>query len=171
LGRNVLGSFWQHEADDDALSRKDQTGQMVGIFGSVLVLLYFVSLWMGDAGFYTSQFSDVDAVVLFIPILLGIFPAFIRMVFMRQNPSRPFDVLNAALFVLSAIYFLNDFHFDMSHFSYPFPESLRFLVDWIDEGWARIVLVVGIFGGTIGSIWIAITYVKVRQILKNGRSP
>lgn len=162
----MLESLWRKEADDDPLSMEDQAGQLVGVLGSMLVLFYLIALWMGDVGFYTDEFSGTDAAVLFIPVVLGIFPAFVRIVLMRQNPARPLDALNTALFVLSAIYFLGNFHFDMSQFSYPLPEALRFLVDWIDEGWARMLLIVGIFGGTVGCVWISVTYVKVRQILR-----
>lgn len=60
-------------------------------------------------------------------MIVGMAPSLIRLIGGRKNPSRPFDVLGTMLFVLSAGYFLCNFHFDMTYFPQPLPESLRFL--------------------------------------------
>lgn len=165
----MLGSTWKNEADTDHLKGSERTSQLAGFIGPLVVVTYLVLLWTGETGFYTSKFSGVDAVVLFVPILVGMAPSLVRLIEGRKNVSRPYDVLGTMLFVLSAVYFLCNFHFDMTSFSEPLPESLRFLLDWLDGGWARIILVVGMFGGVIGVFWTALTYINVRELLARGK--
>jgi len=165
----MLESTWKKEADTDRLKDSDRLSQLAGFIGPLIIVIYLVLLWTGDTGFYTSEFSGLDAVVLFVPIIVGMAPSLIRLIGGRKNLSRPFDVLGTMLFVLSAVYFLCNFHFDMAYFPEPLPGSLRFLVDWLDEGWARLILLVGIFGGAIGVFWTALTYFSVKELLARGK--
>ncbi len=161
----MLESTWRHEADSDVLKKGERIGQIVGVVMTVLVALFLLSHWTGDTGFYTSEFNGWDALVLFAPLLYGIVPSSYRALIGRKNVVRPVDILGMMLFVISAAYFLCSFHFDMQFFADPLPEWLRFIIDWIDEGWAKLFLALGIIGGTAGIGWTILAYLKVKELL------
>jgi hypothetical protein len=75
------------------------------------------------------------------------------------------------LFVLSSAYFLCAFPFDMAFFAVPLPESLQFLIDWVSEDIAKVVLMIGIIGGVFGIGWTSLTYFKVKEILEHRTAP
>lgn len=137
----------------------------MGVILTLVVVSFLALHWAGDTGFYTSEFTELEALILLVPIFYGVLPNLLRAIIGRKNVVRPFDALGVLLFVLSALYFLSNFHFDMAHFADPLPGALRSLIDWIDEGWARIFLVIGVLGGAIGLFWTLAAYTKVRDLL------
>ena len=161
----MLESTWLNEANKDVLNNGERIGQIAGVIVTILVASFLLSHWTGDTGFYTAEFNEWDALVLFVPLLYGIVPSSYRALVGRKNVVRPVDALGMVLFVISATYFLSAFHFDMQFFADPLPEWLRFIIDWIDEGWARLFLVLGIIGGTAGIVWTTVSYIKVKELL------
>jgi len=163
----MLESNWRKEANNDVLRSGDRIGQIIGVIVTFLVAGFLLSHWTGDTGFYTSDFNEWDAFILFGPLLFGIVPNAFRVVIGRKNMVRPLDAFGTIIFALSALYFLSNFHFDMQFFAEPLPDWLRFVIDWIDEGWARFFLIIGAVGGSIATVWNIVTYVKVRELLKS----
>ncbi|HNU35455.1 MAG TPA: hypothetical protein PKJ15_02555, partial [Methanomassiliicoccales archaeon] len=117
-----------------------------------------------------SEFGQLDALVLFGPLIFGVLPPLVRTLRGRKNVSRPWDIFGSMLFVLSSAYFLCAFPFDMAFFALPLPEGLRFLVDWVTEDFAKVVLAIGIVGGAFGIGWTTLTYFKVKEILEHRAS-
>ncbi|OPX61053.1 MAG: hypothetical protein A4E29_00976 [Methanomassiliicoccales archaeon PtaB.Bin134] len=165
-GRTLFESNWKREAKNDRLKQGERAGQLAGVILSIIVFIFLLVHWADDTGFYSSEFNEMDATVLFGPLLFGMVPSAFRFLVGRKNPSRPLDVVVSVLFVISAIYFLNYFHFNMEFFADPLPGSLEFLLDWMTEGIARIFLIIGVIGGTFSVVWTALTYVKVKEILE-----
>ncbi len=162
----MFESNWKREAKNDRLKQGERAGQLAGVILSIIVFIFLLVHWADDTGFYSSEFNEMDATVLFGPLLFGMVPSAFRFLVGRKNPSRPLDVVVSVLFVISAIYFLNYFHFNMEFFADPLPGSLEFLLDWMTEGIARIFLIIGVIGGTFSVVWTALTYVKVKEILE-----
>jgi hypothetical protein len=160
-----MGPDWSKEVDRDVLRSADRIVQLVGVILTLVVISFLALHWTGDTGFYTSEFTEPEALILLVPLLYGALPNLIRVIVGRKNVVRPLDALGILFFLLSALYFLSNFHFDMTHFADPLPGVLRFLIDWIDEGWARILLVIGVLGGTFGLFWTLLTYIRVRELL------
>ena len=165
-----MGSTWRKEAEKDRLNEAERAMQLISWVFTAIAAWFLLSHWTEDTGFFTSEFGQLDALVLFGPLLFGLLPPLVRTLRGRKNISRPWDILGSMLFVLSSAYFLCAFPFDMAFFAVPLPEGMRFLIDWVTEDIAKVVLVIGIVGGVLGIAWTTLTYFKVKEILEHRSS-
>ncbi|HQN75295.1 MAG TPA: hypothetical protein PLR51_04320 [Methanomassiliicoccales archaeon] len=163
----MLESAWKKEAEKDKLNDAERALQLVSWIFTAIAAWFLLAHWTGDTGFYTSEFGQLDALVLFGPLLFGLLPPLVRTLRGRKSVSRPWDIFGSLLFVLSSAYFLCAFPFDMGFFAVPLPEGMRSLVDWVTEDIAKVVLAIGAVGGTFGIGWTTLTYFKVKEILEN----
>jgi hypothetical protein len=163
----MLESTWNKEAEKDKLKDAERASQLVSWIFTAIAAWFLLAHWTEDTGFYTSEFDQLDALVLFGPLLFGLLPPVVRTLRGRKNIARPWDIASTMLFVLSSAYFLCQFHFDMTFFAVPLPEGMRFLIDWVTEDIAKVVLVIGVIGGVIGIGWTTLTYLKVKEILEH----
>ena len=166
----MMGSTWRKEAEKDRLNEAERAMQLISWVFTAIAAWFLLSHWTEDTGFFTSEFGQLDALVLFGPLLFGLLPPLVRTLRGRKNISRPWDILGSMLFVLSSAYFLCAFPFDMAFFAVPLPEGMRFLIDWVTEDIAKVVLVIGIVGGVLGIAWTTLTYFKVKEILEHRSS-
>lgn len=167
----MLESTWKKEAEKDKLNDAERAMQLVGWVFTAIAAWFLLTHWTEDTGFYTTEFGRLDAVLLFGPLLFGVLPPLVRTLRGRKNLARPWDIVSSVLFVLSSAYFLCVFPFDMAFFAVPLPESLQFLIDWVSEDFAKLILVIGAIGGTFGIGWTTLTYFKVREILEHRATP
>lgn len=163
----MLESTWKKEAEKDKLKDAERASQLVSWIFTAIAAWFLLAHWTEDTGFYTSEFDQLDAVLLFGPLLFGVLPPLVRTLRGRKNVARPWDIVGSMLFVLSSAYFLCAFPFDMAFFAVPLPEGMRFLIDWVTEDIAKVVLVIGVIGGIFGIGWTTLTYFKVREILEH----
>lgn len=161
----MLESTWKREAENDRFKSGEKAGFVASIIMTAVVAVFFIAHWTGDTGFFTSEFNDLDAAVFVMAFFFSLLPALIKLVIGAKNRARPYDVISTLYFIVATIYFLYNFHFDMSVVAEPLPEAIRFLIDWLDEGWVRIFLVLGAIGGFISLAWNTLTYLKVKEIL------
>jgi len=166
----MLEPTWKKEAEKDKLNDAERASQLVSWIFTAIAAWFLLAHWTEDTGFYTSEFGQLDALVLFGPLIFGVLPPLVRTLRGRKNVSRPWDIFGSMLFVLSSAYFLCAFPFDMAFFALPLPEGLRFLVDWVTEDFAKVVLAIGIVGGAFGIGWTTLTYFKVKEILEHRAS-
>ncbi|KAF5054212.1 hypothetical protein DSECCO2_390550 [anaerobic digester metagenome] len=165
-----MGSTWRKEAEKDRLNEAERAMQLISWVFTAIAAWFLLSHWTEDTGFFTSEFGQLDALVLFGPLLFGLLPPLVRTLRGRKNISRPWDIVGSMLFVLSSAYFLCVFPFDMAFFAVPLPDGMRFLIDWVTEDIAKVVLVIGIVGGVLGIAWTTLTYFKVKEILEHRSS-
>jgi hypothetical protein len=161
----MFESTWKREADNDRLKTGDKTGFVASMIMTTIVAIFFFAHWTGDTGFFISEFNDLDAVIFVIAFFFSLLPVVMKLALGVKNRARPYDLISTLFFIVASIYFLCNFHFDMSVVAEPLPEGLRFLIDWLDEGWARIFLILGLLGGFISLAWTTLTYLQVKEIL------
>jgi hypothetical protein len=63
------------------------------------------------------------------------------------------------------VWFFVVFPFDFSHFADPLPRFLEFLLQWVSDYVARILMVLGIIGSAAMAAYNAVLYVFVRREL------
>jgi hypothetical protein len=154
----------EKETKKDNLKNSDRFGQMIGIIGIVIVIVFFTYHLTKSTGFFTSAFVDFDAALFFGINIFGIFPQFIRLVMNRKTPSRPFDIINSVLLFVALIYFVAKFPFDFSHFADPLPASLEFLFNWVSNGLASALMVSGILGMLFALPYQTLLYLAIRKL-------
>jgi len=154
----------EKEAKKDTLKNSDRFGQIIGIIGVVIVIVFFTYHLTKSTGFFTSTFGAFDAALFFGINIFGIFPQFIRLVTNRKTLSRPFDIINSALLFVALIYFVAKFPFDFSHFADPLPASLEFLLNWVSNGLASALMVLGILGMLFALPYQTLLYMAIRKL-------
>jgi cytochrome bd-type quinol oxidase subunit 2 len=160
-----FGKQARKEVKKDVLKRSDRIGQVIGIVGVPIVIIFFYFHLTSSSGFFTSTFGAFDAALFFGINAIGIVPAVIRLVKGRKSPARFFDIINTALMLITMVYFLSKFPFDFSHLADPLPASWEFLLNWISNGLANALMVLGILGMLFALPYQTLLYMAIRKLL------
>ncbi len=126
---------------------------------SVLLVLYFIAHQTQSTGFFTAEFGTSEMVMLYGLLILGIISAGLEGVFGLRLYSRLFDVFGGL--ILAAVctgWLLVVFPFEFAYFADVAPDSLRFLVGWISNDIARVLMVVAIIVYLGAAVYCPIAY-------------
>ncbi|MFX1284691.1 MAG: hypothetical protein ACFFB5_13615 [Promethearchaeota archaeon] len=107
-----------------------------------LLGLYFIAHQAEATGFFTPKFSTLEMVLLY-GILIYWITTSVLILIGQKHPSRNLDTYGGLLFASFAIlWLLLVFPFDFTHFADVWqPEFLKFLVQWISNEIAWVLLV------------------------------
>ena len=132
------------------------------VFG-VLIVLYFVAHQTWSTGFFTATFSTLEMLLLYGSLIYWIVASAL-LLFGRKNLSRDFDVFGGLIFVTVGIAWLFVvFPFEFTYFADVLPDFLRFLVQWISNDIARVLMVLGIIVTLVMAVLSTILRVFVRK--------
>jgi hypothetical protein len=107
----------------------------------VLIGLYFVFHQTESTGFFTESFGIFEIFLFYGILVYWIVTSGLIIVGLRQ-PSRDLDTYGGLLFATIAFAWLFVvFPFDFAYFADVLPDSLSFLVQWISNGVARVLMV------------------------------
>jgi hypothetical protein len=126
---------------------------------SVLLVMYFIAHQTRSTGFFTAEFGTSEMVMLYGLLILGMISAGLEGVFGLRLYSRLFDVLGGL--ILAAVctgWLLMVFPFEFANFADVAPDSLRFLVGWISNDIARVLMVLAIILYLGAAIYCPIAY-------------
>jgi len=129
---------------------------------SVLMVLYFVAHQRQSTGFFTAAFGTTEMFMLYGLLILGIISAGLEGVFGLRLYSRLFDVFGGL--ILAAFFtawLLVVFPFEFAYFADVSPDSLSFLVGWISNDIARVLMVLMIILYLGAAIYCPIAYAFV----------
>jgi hypothetical protein len=147
--KNWFARRAEAEAKKDTLSYSERVGNIVGVAVGLLIVLYFVAHQTGSTGFFTSEFDTLEMLLFYGSLMYGIVSSAFQAILVA--------VAIAWLFVV--------FPFDFAYFADVLPDFLRFLVQWISNDIARVLMVLGIIVTLVMTIYTAIFYVLVRREL------
>jgi len=166
--KEIKGWLARHaeaEAEKDIIPYSERAGSVVGIVVTILVVLYFVAHQTRSTGFFTSKFGPAEAFLFYAPLLYGLVPTGARVLVGRKNLARLFDVFGSVLSTVTLVWLYSVFPFDFSHFADVLPAFARFLLQWVSNGVARVLMVIGIIVAPITAVYTAVLYVFVRREL------
>jgi hypothetical protein len=153
------------EAKKDIIPYSERVGNIVGVVIGVLFMLYFVAHQTGSTGFFTSKFDTLEMFLFYGSMILGIVSSALKVLFGRKNLTRLFDIFYGVFVIINIAWFFMVFPFDFAHLADLLPSFLRFLVQWISNDIARVLMVIGIIVAPIMVIYTAILYMLVRREL------
>ncbi|MEM0448419.1 MAG: hypothetical protein QW520_01165 [Methanomassiliicoccales archaeon] len=156
----------KRERQKDLLKPADYIGETISIVLILLVALFFVRNQTLMTGFFTSEFKTLEMVLFYGSLLYGMVPAVMRMLTKRRNKVRPFEVLGSIIFIISALYFLSVFPFNMAHLTDLFPPGLRFILDWMTSEIAKLLLAIAVIISALSAAWTLFLYVIVRESMR-----
>ena len=116
----------------------------IGFFfvGSVLMVLYLAAHQIGSTGFFTAKFGTIEMIMLYGSWIAWIITSGLEGVLGQRLLSRLFDTFGGIIFMaIATAWLLVIFPFEFTYFSDVLPDFLRFLVQWISNDIARVVMV------------------------------
>jgi len=163
--KNWFARRAEAEAKKDSLSFSERAGQGVLVFASLLVLLFWVVHQTSSTGFFTSKFGPAEAFLFYVLALIGVVTATAKVVVGRKNMLRPFETFGHGLSAVGSVWLFVVFPFDFSHLADVLPDFLRFLLLWISNDVAKILMAIAIIGFSAATVYTATLYVFVRREL------
>lgn len=126
---------------------------------NILMILYFTTHQMRSTGFFTEFFGTLEMFFLYGYSVFWIISAGLEGVLGLRLLSRIFDVFGGVIFGgICIIWLLAVFPFEFSYFAIILPNSIRFLLGWISNDIARVIMVLGIIVHFSAAIYCPIAY-------------
>ena len=151
------------EMKDDMEINQRVMGTAILVLG-VLGVLFFVAHQTGSTGFFTETFGTLEMLLLYGYFVYVIVSGTLYGLFGRKHLSRHFDVFGGLFFAAVAnIWLLVVFPFEFTYFADVLPDFLRFLVQWISNDIAQVLLVLGIIWHLGGEVIMTVMYLGVRK--------
>jgi type IV secretory pathway VirB2 component (pilin) len=163
--KNWFARRAEAEAKKDIISFSERVGNIVGVVIGLLFVWFFVAHHTGSTGFFTSEFGTSEALLFYGSIMFGIVTTAFRGLFGRKNLARLFDIFEAILAAVAITWLFAVFPFDFAYLADVLPSFLRFLLQWISNDIAKVLMVLGIIVTLVMAIYTAIFYVLVRREL------
>ena len=150
------------EADKGIPSNERVVGIAIVVV-CVLFVLYFVVHQMWSTGFFTTKFGTLEMIMLYGSLIFMIVSAGLEGIFGQRLLSRIWDAFGGLIFAtIGIIWLLAIFPFEFTYFADVLPDFLRFLVQWISNDIARVLLVILIIVTLGAAIYTPIAYKFVR---------
>ena len=126
---------------------------------SVLMISYLTAHQVWSTGFFTEKFGALEMFMLYGVLILGIISAGLEGVFGLRLYSRLFDVFGGLILAaVCTVWLLVVFPFEFAYFADVSPDSLSFLVQWISNDIARVLMVLAIIVFLGAAVYCPIAY-------------
>lgn len=144
---------------EQGIPSSERVSDIAIVVFSILMVLYFLTHQKQSTGFFTSAFGTLEMLLFYGYWVFWISTASLEGIFGRRLLSRLFDVFGGIIFItISTAVLLVVFPFEFTYFADLLPESLRFLVQWISNDIARIVMVLGVIVLLGAAVYSPIAY-------------
>lgn len=160
-------SWVEKQSSKDNMKNSERRGELIGVIAIGLIALFFYAHQTQATGFFTSSFGGTEALLLYGAILIGVAGPMSRFLTGKRNKSRPPELIASVFWILASAWFLMVvFPFNFAHFADVAPNFLRFLISWITNDIAYVLLVIGVMGGIIFVGVNTVLYIKVKALLQ-----
>ena len=130
---------------DKGIPHGDRVVGIALVVISVLMGLYFIAHQTRPTGLFTEAFGTAEALMLYGSLVFWVVSAGLEGILGRRLLSRLVEVFGGLILATFATaWLLAVFPFEFANFADVLPESLRFLVQWISNDIARVLMVLGV---------------------------
>jgi hypothetical protein len=157
--------FSRGKAEADKGIPKNERIASIGFFfaGSALMILYLVSHQIWLTGFFTTKFGPVEMIMLYGSWISLSISSGLEGILNQRLLSRLFDTFGGIIYIaVATAWLIIVFPFNFTYFANVLPDSLRFLVQWISNDIARILMVLYAVIMGIAAIYSPIAYKFIR---------
>ena len=148
------------------LASKKSSHPRIAIAGGVvftLIVIYLFAHQLWSTGFFTATFSALEMILLYGSLIEWIVVAALEAL-SRKNLSRDIDAFGGIIFVtISGIWLLVIFPFEFSYFADVLPDSLRFLVQWISNVIARVLMILLFIMHLFFTVYATLLHIAVNK--------
>ncbi|MBL8164063.1 MAG: hypothetical protein JNJ61_18895, partial [Anaerolineae bacterium] len=128
-----------------------------------LLLGFFLAHQSQNTGYFTEKFRAIEMFALYAPLMLGFAAPAVRALTGSRNVARPYEAATSLLLALGSLWLLTRFPFDYTHLPDVLPAGLRFILAWVTDDIARIVLLLQVIVGPITAVIALVTYFSRRR--------
>ena len=151
--------------DYDKLSVEDRVISVGVIMVFPLILFYLIAHQVLSTGFFTATFGILEMILLYGSLIFWIVTCTVLLLELKDL-SRNIDSFGGLGFAAVGFFWLFlVFPFDFAHFADVLPEALRFLVLWISNEIAWVLLVLGFILHLFLAVFSGFLRVMVRKEL------
>ena len=151
------------EADKGIPKNERVIGMGFFFAGSVLMIVYLAAHQIWSTGFFTAAFGATEMIMLYGSWIAWIITSGLEGVFGQRLLSRLFDTFGGIIFIAVATAWLTVvFPFDFTYFADVLPDFLRFLLQWISNDIARVIMVLYAIAMGIAAVYAPIGYKFIR---------
>ncbi len=138
------------KANKEILSPTARWAELLIVAALLLLFVFFAYHQFTNTGFFTSKFGVFEMVCLYGPILVSCSAPLVRALTRQRNIARPFEAAGDLCLACGSLWLLMIFPFQYAHFADVLPSALRFILAWVTDDVAKIVLALQVIVG-IGS--------------------
>lgn len=125
----------------------------------ILAILYFAAHQLLATGFFTPKFGIMEMIFFYGFWLMWIITATLESILNQRLLSRIFDSFGGILFaVIACMWLLIVFPFDFSYLADLLPGPIRFLIQWISNIVARVIIAILFILHLIAAVYSPIAY-------------
>ena len=147
----------------DEIAYSDKIASIFLILVNSLFGLFFIAHQTASSGFFTPKFNIFEMVMLYGIIIYWITTSVLILIG-QKHPSRDLDTYGGLFFATFAIVWLIViFPFEFTYFANLLPDFLRFLVQWISNEIALVLLILLSIPHLILAIYSLILRLYVRK--------
>ena len=158
--KNGFSKSVERELEDDIQFDERVTSIAIAVF-TILSGSYFVAHQTWSTGFFTSKFGILEMLMLY-GFLIFWFLSSTSLSIGYKNFSRNLDAFGGCIFATIGIGWLFVvFPFEFAFFADLSPDFLKFLVQWISNDIARLLMVLGFIVHVIFAVYSAIWRISV----------
>jgi hypothetical protein len=157
--------FSRGKTDADKGIPKNERIAGIGFFlaGSVLTIFYFAAHQILSTGFFTATFGTIEMIMLYGSWISLIITSGLEGLLGQRLLSRLFDTFGGIIFIaVATAWLLVVFPFEFAYFADILPDYLRFLVQWISNDVARVLMVLYTITMGIAAVYAPIAYKFIR---------
>lgn len=154
---------------DPPLALSERFGELLGV-GAMLLLFSFLAYHqLVHTGFFTSAFGPAEMFFFYGPIIVSTVALVAKAWSSRRNPARLFEAASNLFLAVGSLWLLIVFPFNYAHLADALPAALRFLLAWITNDIAAVVLTLQVLIGTIVGLVTLVKYFAVRARVHTNR--
>ena len=144
---------------DKGIPPFDRAFSIFMFFISILFIIFFVNHQMQSTGFFTESFGLLEIIFLYGYFVFWLISAGLEGVFGQRLLSRMVDAFGGVMFSgICIVWLFVVFPFDFENFAIVLPDSIRFLLGWISNDIARMLMVLLIILHIAGAIYGPMAY-------------
>lgn len=151
---------------DDVVRKDDIILSIVISMVGTLLVLFYIAHQTGSTGFFTAEFGPLEMFLLYGSLFYWILTCVFLLLGLK-HPSRALDTYGGLIFVtITFAWLLIVFPFEFAHVADVLPDSLRFLLQWISNNIARVLMVFGF----LLHLFFSIYALKIRMMVLKARA-
>ena len=153
---------WFSRAKTEAEKPLPRNERVVGIaivVFCILMILFFVTHQIQTTGFFTENFGPLEMLLFYGFWIFWITTASLEALLSQRLLSRIVDTFGGLIFAtISEAILLLLFPFEFTYLAEVLPASIRFLVQWISNDIARVIIILVIIAHLAAAIYSPFAY-------------